>query len=39
VLRRGRAQLQARVAPEGAVVSDRLDREQIAAHGFAGMAT
>jgi (2S)-methylsuccinyl-CoA dehydrogenase len=39
VLRRGRAQLQARVAPEGAVVSDRLDREQIAAHGFAWMAT
>src|SRR3954469_1819202 len=39
VLRRARAKLQERVAPDGAVASDLLDREQIAAHGFAWMAT
>src|SRR3954452_9495198 len=39
VLRRARLQLQERVAPDGAVASDLLDREQIAAHGFAWMAT
>ena len=39
VLRRARAKLQERVAPNGAVAADLLDREQIAAHGFAWMAT
>src|SRR3954467_833624 len=39
VLRRARAKLQERVAPDEAVASDLLDREQIAAHGFAWIAT
>jgi (2S)-methylsuccinyl-CoA dehydrogenase len=39
VLRHARAKLQERVAPNGAIASDLLDREQIAAHGFAWMAT
>src|SRR3954451_16456499 len=38
-MRRARAKLQERAAPDGAVASDLLDREQIAAHGFAWMAT
>src|SRR5438067_4464715 len=39
VLRHARAKLRERVAPNGAVAADSLDREQIAAHGFAWMAT
>jgi len=39
LLRDSRAKLQKRVAPDGAIASDLLDREQIAAHGFAWMAT
>src|SRR4051812_39673425 len=39
VLRHARAKLQERVAPDGAIASELLDREQIAAHGFAWMAT
>jgi (2S)-methylsuccinyl-CoA dehydrogenase len=39
ILRAARMKLRERVAPDGAVASDRLDREQPAAHGFAWMAT
>ena len=39
VLRTGRARVGERVAPGGSIDSAALDREQIAAHGFAWMAT
>ncbi|HEX6441437.1 MAG TPA: acyl-CoA dehydrogenase family protein [Stellaceae bacterium] len=39
VLRAARLKLRERVAPDGPIASERLDREQIAAHGFAWMAT
>jgi (2S)-methylsuccinyl-CoA dehydrogenase len=39
VLRRARSKLRERLAPDGAVAADRLDREQTAAHGLAWMAT
>ena len=39
VLRIARDRLQQRVAPSGATDGSLLDKEQIAAHGFAWMAT
>src|SRR6266581_6735839 len=39
VLRAARARIGERIAPEGSIDSATLDREQIAAHGLAWMAT
>jgi (2S)-methylsuccinyl-CoA dehydrogenase len=39
VLRTARARLSERIAPDGTIEAAALDREQIAAHGFAWMAT
>jgi (2S)-methylsuccinyl-CoA dehydrogenase len=39
VLRTARARVGERVAPDGTIVAASLDREQIAVHGFAWMAT